>query len=133
MNEEKWTRLWYDPFDGNIDTSVLVTYGPDAFNGGFQATGSALEPLVIEPAIQMGSSCAGVFATPTEISPYLGLPLEDGGSVGIGLSWPDPWWNPFMSWLNNNSLFGSPAPQGDNPLGGLPGDNPAGTSFEGPL
>jgi RHS repeat-associated protein len=84
----------------NTDTSVLVTYGPPLAQYGYQTTGSALEPIDTQPALNIGGTFIGVFITPVEISPYVGLPVG-AGSIGIGATWNNPWQQQFTNFYNN--------------------------------
>jgi hypothetical protein len=71
------------------------------------------------PAIQAGNQYAGAFATNEELSIYGGLPIPDTPfSIGIGLSWPNPWQQPIDNFgtaaLNqlNQAVSSNPALSG---------------------
>jgi RHS repeat-associated protein len=46
-----------------------------------------------EPALELGNNNLGVFATPSELSPYVGARYSAACpvSVGVGLTWKNPW------------------------------------------
>jgi RHS repeat-associated protein len=110
-----YTNLQMGPFDVmasvnlnkdfSIDTSYLGTYAPLPYvplSLGVETTvNSANQASPLTPALEIGNNQGGVFATSTEVSPYVSLTDVGPLSAGVGLTFGPRFLLPQRQWINS--------------------------------